>query len=279
MLPRLSAEAACAFVAKWQPALPAGVPSLYCNHKQEKMKTVLVTGATRGIGLETVKQLLDKEFFVYLGSRNLQSGQEKENEFKSQGLTNVKAIAIDVTNPDSILAAKAIIQAEKGKLDILINNAGILGGWPQPSEQTNIAIIREVFETNFFGTINVTQAFLELLKLSDAPRITNISSGLASITRLNDPSWEFYEFKTAAYGPSKTALNAYTSALAFELRDTPFKVNAVDPGHTATDFNGHNGKSSVVDSAAFVVKHSIAGDATGTYFSHDVTDGTEVSPW
>jgi len=245
------------------------------------MKSVLITGANRSIGLETAKQLSEKGLFVYLGSRDLQKGEAIVKELNEKGFQNIKAIEIDVTQPGSISAAKDLIGKEQGKLDILINNAGILGVNPQTAAETPIADIQTVFDTNFFGVISVTQAFLELLKKSESPRISNITSGLGSLTLHNDPSWKYYHVKGAAYGPSKSALNAYTTVLAYELKDSPFKVNVIDPGYTATDFNGHSGPGSVESAASFIVKHTLTGEdaPTGQFYSNDIEDETGISPW
>lgn len=245
------------------------------------MKTVLITGANRSIGLETAKQLSEKGLFVYVGSRNLAKGEKTVKELTAQGFQNIKAIEIDVTNPESIAKAKSIVENEQGKLDILINNAGILGVNPQTASETSVTDIREVFDTNFFGVINVTQTFLDLLRKSDSPRISNITSGLGSLTLHSDSEWKYYHVKTAAYGPSKSALNAYSITLAYELRELPFKVNVIDPGYTATDFNGHSGPGSVESAASFIVKHTLTDEngPTGQYFSNDIEDETGISPW
>lgn len=245
------------------------------------MTTVLITGANRSIGLETVKQLSQKGLFVYLGSRDLAKGEAIVKELNEQGFKYIKAIEIDVTNPKSISAAKTIIEQEQGKLDILINNAGILGTQPQTAAEISVNNTKEVFETNFFGVINVTQAFLELLKKSDSPRISNITSGLGSLALHSDPNWKYHQVKSAAYGPSKTALNAYTIVLAYELKDSNFKVNAIDPGYTATDFNHHSGPGSVESAASFIIKHTLTKDdaPTGQFFSNDIEDETGISPW
>ena len=245
------------------------------------MELALITGATRGIGLETVKQLSKRGLFVYLGSRNLEKGETIVKELGRNGFQNIKAIEIDITNPVTIKSAKSIIEKEQGKLDILINNAGISGGFPQNASNTPIEEIRKVFQVNFFGTIQVTQTFLELLGRSENPRISNITSGLGSLTLQNDPNWKFYNFKGASYGPSKTALNAYTISLAYELKDLPFKVNVIDPGYTATDFNQHRGVLTVESAATFIIKHTLtdANAPTGKFFSNDIQNDTKESPW
>src|SRR5271167_381302 len=158
------------------------------------MKSVLITGANRSIGLETAKKLSEKGLFVYLGSRDLEKGKAVVKELTANGFGNIKAIEIDVTKPDCILAAKNTVESEQGKLDILINNAGISGALPQNASDTSIKDIQEVFDTNFFGVISVTQAFLGLLKKSDSPRISNITSGLGSLTLHSDPTWKYYNF-------------------------------------------------------------------------------------
>jgi len=245
------------------------------------MTTALITGANRNIGLETAKQLSQKGLFVYLGSRDLAKGEAIVKELNEKGFQNIQAIEIDVTNPESISAAKTIVENEQGKLDILINNAGILGVNPQTATETAVDHIKEVFETNFFGVINVTQAFLDLLKKSERPRISNITSGLGSLTLHSDPSWKYYHVKAAAYGPSKSALNAYTIVLAYELKDLPFKINVIDPGYTATDFNHHSGPGSVESAASFIIKHTLTDEnaPTGQFYSNDIEDETGISPW
>jgi len=245
------------------------------------MKTALITGANKSIGFETAKQLLQKGYHVYLGSRDLAKGQAAVEKLKAEGLTEAEAIQIDVTDKTSINSAQNIISEKNGSLDVLINNAGISGGFPQSATDVDVDVIREVFDTNFFGVINVTQEFLPLLQKSAQPVIVNVTSGLGSLTLHSDPDWKHYQAKSAAYGPSKTALNAYTVVLAYELRDTPIRVNVVDPGYTATDFNHNQGPLKVEDSAAFVAKYALidADGPTGKFFSHDYDENNNESPW
>jgi len=245
------------------------------------MKTALITGANKSIGFEAARQLLQKGYYVYLGSRDPQKGAQAVEQLKAEGFQNIEPITINVDDAASIQNARATLGERTQSLDVLINNAGILGGFAQSATEVEIATIKQVFETNFFGAITTTQAFIDLLKRSAAPRIVNVTSGLGSLTLHNDPSWKYYQIKPAAYASSKAALNAYTIMLAYELRDTAFKVNVVDPGYTATDFNHHSGPGTVQDAAARLVKAATlnADGPTGKYFSDDNAPDTGVSPW
>ena len=245
------------------------------------MKTVLITGANKSIGFETARQLAQKGYFIYLGSRDSSNGAAAADVLKAEGLTNVEAIVIDVCDKHSIEAAKRVVEEKSGTLDVLINNAGILGSQPQNASDMSTDEIRKVYDTNFFGTIDVTQAFLPLLEKAEVPVIVNVTSGLGSLTLHSDPNWKYYPYKTAAYGTSKTAQNAYTVVLAHELKDKGFKVNAIDPGYTATDFNNHSGPNSVEYAAAFVAKYAMLGadGPTGKFFSPDIETENNESPW
>jgi len=244
------------------------------------MKTALITGANKSIGFETARQLLQQGYYVYIGSRDIKKGEEAVSQLKLEGLNNVAPIEIDVDNIESIQAAGTLLAKKIKVLDILINNAGI-SGTMHPALETDINVFRQVFETNFFGVITVTQTFMDLLKQSAAPRIVNVTSGLGSLTLHNDPNWKYYGVKPAGYVSSKAALNAYTILLANNLLNTPFKVNAVDPGYTATDFNHHSGPGTVPDAAARVVKAATLGadGPTGQFFSDDNAPETGISPW
>ena len=245
------------------------------------MKTVLITGANKSIGFETARQLLQQGYSVYLGCRDLKKGQQALKQLQAEGLDQAELLEIDVNQIESIKAAREVLGRKIKMLDVLINNAGISGGMPQSPLETNIGVFKQVFETNFFGVIEVTQAFTDLLKQSPEPRIVNVTSGLGSLTLHNDPAWKHYKVKPASYVASKAALNAYTIVLAYTLRDTPFKVNAVDPGYTATDFNNHTGPGTVPDAAARVVKAAVLGQdgPTGQFFSDDNAPETGISPW
>lgn len=245
------------------------------------MKTALITGANKSIGLETARQLLQQGYYVYLGSRNIENGQEAINQLKAEGLDQAEAIEIDVDRAESVRAAREVLGTKTQVLDVLINNAGVSGALPQPALETDVRVFKQVFETNFFGVIEVTQAFIDLLRQSPEPRIVNVTSGLGSLTLHNDPTWKYYPFKAASYLSSKASLNAYTIVLAYDLRDTAFKVNAVDPGYTATDFNHHSGPGTVQDAAARIVKAATLGPdgLTGQFFSDDNAPETGISPW
>jgi len=220
------------------------------------MKTALITGANKGIGFETAKQLAELGYFVYIGSRDKAKGIQATEKLKALGLINIDCVELDVTKIDSIKSARQELEDKIPQLDILVNNAGILGTVPQPAATVSVDEIRRIFDTNFFGTIQVTQAFIPLLQKSEAGRIVNVTSGLSSLTLHNDPSWKYYNFKSAGYSVSKTALNAYTVMLAFGLKDTNIKVNVVDPGHTATDFNNYRGELTPEHSAKVIVKYA-----------------------
>jgi NAD(P)-dependent dehydrogenase (short-subunit alcohol dehydrogenase family) len=245
------------------------------------MKTALITGANKSIGFETARQLLQQGYYVYLGARDLTKGQQAAQNLQNEGLTHVEPLEIDVNDKASIAAARETLGSKIQSLDVLVNNAGILGDLPQKSAEIDARIYRQVFETNFFGVIEVTHAFIDLLKKAPQPRIVNVTSGLGSITLHSDPSWKYYNYKGAGYVSSKAALNAYTVLLAHDLRDAAFKVNAVDPGYTATDFNKHSGPGTVQDAAARVVRAAtLAPDGpTGQFFSDDNNPQTGISPW
>ncbi|WP_293312392.1 SDR family NAD(P)-dependent oxidoreductase [Pedobacter sp. UBA5917] len=235
------------------------------------MKTVLITGANKGIGFETAKQLLAQGYFVFLGSRNASNGKEAEEQLKAIDLTNVAAIELDVTDINSINKAKVLLENKLSALDVLINNAGIPGNQPQNISTCDMANLREIFETNYFGVIQTTQQFLPLLRKAEAPSIINVSSEVGSLTMHTTPgrntNWDNYH----AYGSSKTALNTFTVMLANELSNTNFRVNSVTPGYTATDLNNFQGIKTVEQGAKAVVNlvNQPLPGTTGKFFKED----------
>jgi NAD(P)-dependent dehydrogenase (short-subunit alcohol dehydrogenase family) len=245
------------------------------------MKKVLITGANKSIGFETARQLLQKGYYIYLGSRDMDNGLEAVKKLQAEGFREVEAIQIDVSDSESVKAARVEMGKKTDVLDVLINNSGISGGRPQAALDLDVAGMNNVFDVNVYGVVRVTQAFIDLLKKSAEPRIVNVSSSQGSLTMASDPASKYYAFKGAMYQPSKAALNMYTIILAYELRDTPFKVNAVDPGFTATDFNQHRGTGTVQEAGARVVKYAILGadGPTGKFISEEFNPATGEIPW
>lgn len=245
------------------------------------MKKALITGANRSIGFETARQLLQNGYYVFLGSRNLDLGRKAAEQLKAEGLSQVEAIQLDVTSDASVAAAQAEIASKTQVLDVLINNAGINGGWPQAALEASIDQFKQVFDTNVYGVVRVTQAFIALLRQSPQPRIVNVSSSGCSLTLHCDPTWKYYHHKAAVYPASKAALNMYTINLAYELRDTAFKVNAVCPGFVATDFNGHRGTGTVQEAGTRISKYAMLGEdgPTGKFISEEHNPETGACPW
>jgi NAD(P)-dependent dehydrogenase (short-subunit alcohol dehydrogenase family) len=245
------------------------------------MKTALVTGANKSIGFEVAKQLAEKGIYVYLGSRDLDKGKEAIATLHAAGIKNVEAIQLDVTVEKSVEAASMLIAKKTKALDMLINNAGIYGGYPQSAFDASIEQFKNTFDANVFGVVSVTQAFMELLKKSAEPRIVNVSSSQGSITLHSDPSYKYYDYKGVVYLSSKAALNMFTVVLAYELKDSKFKVNAVCPGYTKTDFNGHRGPGTVEDAAKRIIKCALIGEdgPTGKFFSEENNPETGEIPW
>jgi NAD(P)-dependent dehydrogenase (short-subunit alcohol dehydrogenase family) len=239
------------------------------------MKTVLITGANKGIGFETAKQLAQLGYFVYIGSRDKANGQEAVAQLMEQDITNVDLLVIDVADPDSVRQAQQELAGKIDALDILINNAGIAGEQAQDFVSGSIANLRKIFDTNFFGTIQATQEFLPLLKRSGTAHIINVSSEVGSIAMRLAPGRNTNRDKYNAYGASKTAVNAFTVMLANELRDSGIRVNSVTPGYTATDLNQFQGAKTPEQGALPIVQLATNTDAeiTAKFFK----DGGEVA--
>jgi NAD(P)-dependent dehydrogenase (short-subunit alcohol dehydrogenase family) len=232
-------------------------------------RVALVTGANKGIGLEIARQLARRGMAVFLGARDEARGRAAAEKLRADGLDG-RPLRLDVTDDASVAAAAAHVETSAGRLDVLVNNAGVAIDDGPPS-RVSIEALRRTYETNVFGVVRVTQAFLPLLRRSDAGRIVNMSSGLGSLTLNSDPSWSFASVKYLAYNSSKSALNAITVQFAYELRGTPIKVNAADPGYVATDMNQHQGVRSVEQGAATPVRlATLPPDGpTGGYFNDD----------
>lgn len=210
-------------------------------------KIALITGANKGIGFETARQLGKEGVKVLLGARDEKRGTEAAQKLKDEGL-DVEFVHLDVDNLETHKTVGNHIQENYGKLDILINNAGVMES-PKPASQTSIETYRQIFETNFFNLIALTQTLLPLVKKSEAGRIVNLSSILGSSTVHSDPSSFIYNAKIPAYDISKSALNAFTVHLAHELKDTTVKVNSAHPGWVKTDMGGPNAPLEIEDGA------------------------------
>jgi NAD(P)-dependent dehydrogenase (short-subunit alcohol dehydrogenase family) len=238
-------------------------------------RIALVTGANKGIGLEIAGTLARKGMRVLLGARNPELGGAAAAQLQEQGL-DVQFLELDLSRPDTLHDAAAWIEKHGEKLDVLVNNAGITVAGDGPPTVADVDAVRRIFETNFFGTLALTQAMLPLLRKSDAGRIVNVSSGLGSITLNGDPAWEFASVKLLGYNASKAALNMLTVQLAAELRDTPIKVNSANPGFTATDLNQHRGYQTVEQGAAEAIRLALLPQdgPTGGFFS-----SSGANPW
>jgi NAD(P)-dependent dehydrogenase (short-subunit alcohol dehydrogenase family) len=209
-------------------------------------KIALVTGANKGIGLETARQLGSRGMTVLVGARDGNRGRDAERALRDSG-TDAHFVELDVTDASSIKRAAEWIDAGYGRLDVLVNNAGTAsvarrtpgGGTPS---QTSLDDMRAVYEINVFAVVAVTNAMLPLLRRAAAARIVNVSSEVGSITSQSDPASALSQMPASAqYPSSKAALDMLTVMYAKELRDTPIKVNAANPGYTDTDFNDHRG--------------------------------------
>jgi NAD(P)-dependent dehydrogenase (short-subunit alcohol dehydrogenase family) len=213
------------------------------------MTTTLITGANKGLGFEAARQLIAAGHTVYVGSRDADRGRQ------AAARLGARPVRLDVTDDASVAAAAELVEAEGG-LDVLVNNAGIElyadGGAVPGAADVTADVMRSVFETNVFGVVRVTHAFLPLLRRSAAPVVVNVSSGLASLARLTTPGSRGYDYPGVAYPASKAAVNMITVQFAKAFGD--LRVNAVEPGFTATDLNGHQGTQTVQEGAEIIVR-------------------------
>jgi NAD(P)-dependent dehydrogenase (short-subunit alcohol dehydrogenase family) len=230
-------------------------------------RTALVTGANKGIGFETARQLAQQGFTVWLGARDRARGEAAAHELAAEG--DVRFVLLDVSDSQSVADAASWIEQESGVVDTLINNAGIAVGDGEGLPSTvAFDAIRQTLEVNFYGSLRVTQQFLPLVRRSEHGRIVNVSSSMGSLALLTSPDTPLAQFPAFAYPMSKTMLNALTGWLAHELRDTPIKVSSVCPGFNATDLNGHQGTQPPSEGAKVVVyAANLAPDSiSGTFF-------------
>jgi len=240
------------------------------------MKNVLITGANKGIGFETARQLAMLNCFVYLGCRDKEKGLEAIRKLNELGITNVEAIVIDVTDINSVGRAREELETKINALNVLINNAAIAGDESQDFVNGNLENLRRIFDTNFFGAVQTTQEFLPLLRKSGGASIINVSSEVGSIALRTGAGRNTNRDKYNAYGASKTALNAFTVMLANELFDTGIRVNSVTPGYTATDLNQFQGAKTVEQGAVPIVK--LATETNPAITAKFFKDSGEV-PW
>ncbi len=243
----------------------------------EQTKVALISGANKGIGLETARQLGKQGITVLVGACDLAKGEAAVAELQKEGI-GAHAVKFDVLNDADVNAAAAKIEKEFGKLDILVNNAGVSleGFGPNVSSQTSQDILRKTFDTNFFALVSVTQALLPLIKKSDAGRIVNVSSILGSLTLQGTEGSPIYDFKAFAYDTSKAAVNSFTIHLAHELKGTKIKVNSAHPGWVKTDMGTDAAPMEIVDGAKTEVALATLGEdgPTGGYIHLG-----ETLPW
>jgi NAD(P)-dependent dehydrogenase (short-subunit alcohol dehydrogenase family) len=209
-----------------------------------KEKVALVTGANRGLGLEVARQLALRGFTTILGARDAQKGERAASSLRQSGL-KIIPVQLDVTGQESIDAARHLVEERFGKLDVLVNNAGILYDEWQRAENANLDTVHEAFETNTLGAWRMCQTFIPLLRRSEHPRIVNVSSESGSLTVMGGG--------TPAYSVSKAALNALTRMLADELRAAHILVNSICPGWVATEMGGPAAPRTVEEGAASVM--------------------------
>jgi NAD(P)-dependent dehydrogenase (short-subunit alcohol dehydrogenase family) len=240
------------------------------------MKIALVTGGNKGIGFEVCRNLAQAGCRVLLAARDQALGESALERLRQEGFSEVVFLELDTTNDQTVHAVAQYIGSEYGHLDILVNNAGINAAGDGRPSIADLEVVRRVLDTNFIGTLRVTQAMLPLLKSAPSGRIVNVSSELGSMTMNSNPEWEHYNVKLIGYNASKSAVNMLTVQLAWELRGTNVKVNSANPGFTKTDLNRNTGTQPVEVGAIAATRLALLDDEgpTGTAVSKDGQD-----PW
>ena len=237
-------------------------------------KTLLITGANKGIGFQVASQIAEAGWTVLMGARNEELGKEAAARLQAEGL-DAHFIHIDLALPETSVAAAAVIENQFGKLDVLINNAGINVTGDGPPTKVDLAALDAIMRINYIGAVAVTQAMLPLLQRAGKAQVINVTSELGSVSLQTDPNWKFAPVKLLAYCASKAALNMFTVQLAYEFRGGRIAVNAINPGYTATDLNGHSGPQSVEEGAAEIVRVALLdAPVTGKFLE----TGGEI-PW
>jgi NAD(P)-dependent dehydrogenase (short-subunit alcohol dehydrogenase family) len=226
------------------------------TEKSAAKKVALITGGNKGIGLETGRQLGKLGYAVLLGARDVPKGEAAAKQLRADGI-DARAVKLDVTKVDDIAAVTRIIESKFGKLDVLVNNAGVMQekGWTQNTTgATDPVKLRATFEANFFAAVALTNSLLPLLRKADAARVVNVSSILGSVSMQATPDSGTYGTKLFAYNSSKAALNMFTIHLAHELRHTKIKVNSAHPGWVKTDLGGGGAPMSAAEGAVTEVQ-------------------------
>jgi NAD(P)-dependent dehydrogenase (short-subunit alcohol dehydrogenase family) len=240
-------------------------------------KVALITGANKGIGLETARQLGKLGVTVLVGARDLARGEQAVEVLRGAGI-DARAVKLDVASEADRAAVAKLIEKDYGRLDILINNAAVMldRRMKNATSTTSAKDLRDTFDTNFFAVVALTQELLPLLRKSEAGRIVNLTSILGSLTLHATKGSPIYDAKTFAYDASKTAINAFTIHLAHELQDTKIKVNSAHPGWVKTEMGGDGAMMEIVDGAKTSVKLATLPEdgPTGGYFHMD-----ETLPW
>ncbi|MET9119478.1 SDR family NAD(P)-dependent oxidoreductase [Streptomyces longwoodensis] len=219
------------------------------------MTITFITGANKGLGRETARRLIEHGHTVLLGARDPELGQEAAADL------GARHVPLDVTDDASVAAAAADVAAHEGRIDVLINNAGVHGPLGDPSHLT-AADALAVLDVNLIGVIRTTTAFLPLLRRSDDPVIINVSSGMGSLALTHDPDRPESRVVAPLYTSSKAALTMLTTQYAKALEDV--RVNAADPGYTATDLNGHSGPQTVTEGTDAIVSLATEPPGAGT---------------
>lgn len=235
-------------------------------------RIALVTGANKGIGLEIARQLARAGVQVILGARDAGRARTAVADLNAQGLA-VRAVALDINDQASITAAASAIEAEHGRLDILVNNAGVFESIDGPPSKASLDAVRRVLDTNFIGTLAVTQAMLPLLREASFARIVNVSSSLGSLTLNGDPTSSYYSAQFIGYNASKAALNMLTVQLNEELKGTSIVVNSVSPGFVKTDLTGY-GTMTPEEGARLPVQYALEGKESGLF-----VEPGHMTPW